>query len=137
MRRRACLSTTLAGTGSGWAAPRRLSSIRWRSWRPRPTAFARPQGDGLASTYGYAYQFDAVLFGPFMRDFAVGHGARRIEGHVVDVARDGESGDVTALTLADGQVVEGDLFVDCSALPACCWARRWASRGGLGPLVAM
>ncbi len=60
--------------------------------RFRPPA----QGEGLGSTYGYAYQFDATLFGPFMRDFARG------------------IGDLTALILADGRRIEGDLFVDCS-----------------------
>lgn len=68
----------------------------------------------LASTYGYAYQFDATLFGPFMREFACGHGAVRREGMVTSVERDGETGDVTALVLASGERIEGDLFVDCS-----------------------
>ena len=70
--------------------------------------------DSLASTYGYAYQFDATLFGPFMREFGLGIGVTRHEGRVVSVERDGPSGDVTALVLADGRRIEGDLFVDCS-----------------------
>jgi tryptophan 7-halogenase len=77
--------------------------------------FAPPaQDDGLASTYGYAYQFDATLFGPFMREFGTGIGVRRHEGLVTRVERDGESGDVRALVLKDGRRIEGDLFVDCS-----------------------
>ncbi len=70
--------------------------------------------DSLSSTYGYAYQFDATLFGPFMRDFAVGLGVTRHEGLVTSVERDGESGDVRALVLKDGRRIEGDLFIDCS-----------------------
>ena len=81
----------------------------------RANRFAPPAQDGsLASTYGYAYQFDATLFGPFMRDFGLAHGVERHEGVVVAVERDGDSGDVTALTLADDRRIEGDLFVDCS-----------------------
>ncbi|MBX7495749.1 tryptophan 7-halogenase [Qipengyuania sp. 6B39] len=68
----------------------------------------------LGSTYGYAYQFDATLFGPFMREFGVSIGVERHEGVVTSVERDAETGDVRALCLRDGQRIEGDLFVDCS-----------------------
>jgi len=81
----------------------------------RKCRFRPPEQDGsLASTYGYAYQFDAVRFGPFLRDHAVKMGVRRTEGLVVDVERHKTSGDVVALKLKDGRRVEGDLFVDCS-----------------------
>ncbi|RIV86720.1 tryptophan halogenase family protein [Aurantiacibacter zhengii] len=77
--------------------------------------FAPPADDmSLASSYGYAYQFDATLFGPFMREFGLSIGVTRHEGLVTQVERDGESGNVTALTLEDGRQLEGDLFVDCS-----------------------
>ena len=77
--------------------------------------FRPPAEDqSLASTYGYAYQFDATLFGPFMREFGLGIGVTRTEGKVVEVRQDPESGDVTALVLEDGRAIEGDLFVDCS-----------------------
>jgi tryptophan halogenase len=72
------------------------------------------QDTSLASTYGYAYQFDATLFGPFMREFGLGIGVKRTEGKVVDVRQDPASGDVTTLVLEDGREIEGDLFVDCS-----------------------
>ncbi|MBN8807842.1 MAG: tryptophan 7-halogenase [Sphingomonas sp.] len=68
----------------------------------------------LASTFGYAYQFDALLFAPYLRQLAEGLGAQRSEGIVVAVDRDGESGDIRAVTLQGGERIEGDLFVDCS-----------------------
>lgn len=81
----------------------------------RANRFAPPAQDmSLASTYGYAYQFDATLFGPFMRDFGIASGVTRIEGLVTSVERDAATGHVTALNLKDGQRLEGDLFVDCS-----------------------
>ena len=57
--------------------------------------FRPPTTDGtLASTYGYAYQFDATLFGPFLRRYATTNlGVERIEGKVVDVRQDPESGE--------------------------------------------
>jgi tryptophan halogenase len=77
--------------------------------------FRPPAEDqSLASTYGYAYQFDATLFGPFMREFGLGIGVTRTEGKVVEVRQDPASGDVAALVLEDGREIEGNLFVDCS-----------------------
>ncbi|MBV9932315.1 MAG: tryptophan 7-halogenase [Alphaproteobacteria bacterium] len=68
----------------------------------------------LASTFGYAYQFDATLFAPYLRRLAEGLGVRRTEGRIVGVDRDGGTGDVTALTLDSGERIGGDLFVDGS-----------------------
>jgi len=78
--------------------------------------FRPPTIDGsLTSTYGYAYQFDATLFGPFLREHATAKlGVERIEGKVVEVRQDPASGDIAALVLESGSVIEGDLFVDCS-----------------------
>ncbi|QUL37974.1 tryptophan halogenase family protein [Erythrobacter sp. JK5] len=81
----------------------------------RANRFQPPAAEpSLASTYGYAYQFDATLFGPFMRDFGIRHGVTRYEGIVTRVERDAGSGDVTTLVLKDGRRIEGDLFIDCS-----------------------
>ncbi len=77
--------------------------------------FAPPaQDETLSSTYGYAYQFDATLFGPFMREIGLALGVTRTEGLVTRVERDSQSGDVRRLVLEDGRCIEGDLFVDCS-----------------------
>jgi tryptophan halogenase len=78
--------------------------------------FRPPTVDGsLNSTYGYAYQFDATLFGPFLREHATTRlGVERIEGKVVSVRQDAESGEVSALALENGQEIAGDLFIDCS-----------------------
>jgi tryptophan 7-halogenase len=78
--------------------------------------FEPPSADSnsMLSTYSYAYQFDATLFAPYLRDYAVARGVERSEGKVVDVALDPESGDVAALVMESGERIEGDLFVDCS-----------------------
>src|SRR3954469_1738677 len=70
--------------------------------------------DRLDSTFGYAYQFDATLFAPYLRALAEGLGAKRTEGRIVAVHRNGESGDVESVELESGERIEGDLFVDCS-----------------------
>ncbi|WP_277979066.1 tryptophan halogenase family protein [Sphingomonas phyllosphaerae] len=86
----------------------------------RANRFGAPATDPrqIASTFGYAYQFDAVAFAPYLRRLSEGLGARRTEGRIVDVARDPLSGDVTAVVLEDGRRIEGDLFVDCSGFVA-------------------
>ena len=82
----------------------------------RMNRFRRPDTDpeSIASTFGYAYQFDATLFAPFLRNIAEEMGVHRTEGQVVDVERDGETGDIAALLMKSGERIEGDLFVDCS-----------------------
>jgi tryptophan halogenase len=78
--------------------------------------FAMPDTDpdSLASTFGYAYQFDANGYAPYMRRVAEGLGVRRTEGRVVGVERDGESGDIVSIAMESGETIAGDLFVDCS-----------------------
>ncbi|PTS88094.1 MULTISPECIES: tryptophan halogenase family protein [unclassified Caulobacter] len=62
----------------------------------------------------YAFQFDASLYAAYLRRFSEKRGARRIEGQIVKVDRNGQTGLIERLTLKDGQTVQGQLFIDCS-----------------------
>jgi tryptophan halogenase len=62
----------------------------------------------------YAYHFDAGLYAAFLRRMAEADGVKRVEGKVVHVQQDGEDGFIESVKLADGRVVAGDLFIDCS-----------------------
>ncbi|HEY5972371.1 MAG TPA: tryptophan halogenase family protein [Pseudoxanthomonas sp.] len=66
----------------------------------------------------YAYHMDASLYARFLRTLSEKHGVRRIEGKIVEVATDEASGYITALTLADGSTIDGDLFIDCTGFRA-------------------
>lgn len=62
----------------------------------------------------YAYHFDASLFAAMLRGYSEDRGVCRIEGMIRNVERDGESGDITALTLNDERRVPGSFFIDCT-----------------------
>jgi tryptophan halogenase len=79
--------------------------------------FAHPRPDQPQSPLakiGYAFQFDAALYARFLRRLAESGGVRRIEGRIIDVAREPDREAVRSVTLQSGSVVEGDLFIDCS-----------------------
>ena len=66
----------------------------------------------------YAYHLDASAYARFLRRYAEGYGARRVEGRIASVRRDAASGDITALQLDSGALLEGDLFIDCTGFRA-------------------
>ncbi|WP_375271057.1 tryptophan halogenase family protein [Sphingomonas sp.] len=82
----------------------------------RAGRFVPPSPDpaSVLSQMAHAYHFDAGLYARFLRDRAERVGVSRIEGEVIHVSLDGETGHVRQVTLVGGQRVEGDLFVDCS-----------------------
>jgi tryptophan halogenase len=85
----------------------------------RKNRFAFPDRSNPNSPLGdidYAYHFDASLLARFMRAESEARGVERIEGKVVDVIQNAESGFVERVRLADGREVDGDLFVDCSGM---------------------
>ena len=92
-------------------------------WDFSPTAiaaaqnrFARPQEKpgSIPSGVAYAYHFDAGLYAAFLRKYAEARGVLRTEGRIADVSLHTETGHIESITLASGEIIEGDLFIDCS-----------------------
>ncbi len=62
----------------------------------------------------YAYHIDAGLYAGFLRKIADAHGVTRVEGKITEVVTHEQSGNIEHLRLASGQIIEGDLFIDCT-----------------------
>ena len=75
-------------------------------------------GNTAMTGLAYAYHFDASRYALFLREYAEGRGVVRTEGIVESVQRDGESGDIIAITLTGGKQVAGDFFIDCTGFRA-------------------
>jgi len=73
-----------------------------------------PNPQAVLGRFTYAYHFDAGLYGQYLRKLAEERGVTRVEGLIENVERDGDSGHVAAVALADGRRLEADLFIDCS-----------------------
>lgn len=87
-----------------------LTSIAAREGR-----FDRLQGHGFPDKHwNYAYHFDASLVAGYLRSFAERLGVQRTEGRVVEVVQRSQDGFIEALLLEDGNLVAGDLFIDCT-----------------------
>ena len=76
--------------------------------------FPAEDKSAINATFDYAYHFDAGLYARYLRGWAEARGLARTEGKIVDVTLDPHSGDVASVTLESGEVVAGDLFIDCS-----------------------
>lgn len=78
--------------------------------------FAPPVTDPrhVLSTHDYAYHFDAGLYASYLRQYSEAKGVLRIEGKISAVKQHSISGFIEAVQLDNGQLLEGELFIDCS-----------------------
>ena len=65
----------------------------------------------------YAFHLDASLYAKYLRRISTHHGVKRIEGKIAEVVCRPD-GDIAALRLGDGALLEGDLFIDCTGMRA-------------------
>lgn len=82
--------------------------LEWRA--AKQGKFKHLPNNGL----NHAYHIDATAYGQFLRRYCGFFDVQRIEGIIDQVNLDFESGHIQSLTLGSGQIVEGDLFIDCT-----------------------
>lgn len=74
----------------------------------------KPEHGPFVNRLAYAFHFDAALYATYLRQLSEGRGVVRREGKVADVSLASETGFIQHVKLETGEVVEGDLFIDCT-----------------------
>jgi tryptophan halogenase len=99
-----------------WGDPTGLGEYSFPYVAGKLGRFAPPPTESRseAASYKYAYHFDAGLYARCLRANAEARGVVRTEGIVEDVQLRAEDGFIEALTLAGGERIDGDFFVDAS-----------------------
>lgn len=62
----------------------------------------------------YAFHIDATHYARFLRKFSEKFGTRRVEGRIISVEQCELDGSIDSITLDNGKIIEGDLFIDCT-----------------------
>ena len=70
--------------------------------------------NSVLSAMSYAYHFDASAYAMFLREYSENLGVERVEGKIVDVHLTTESGFIESVQLENGNLIDGDLFIDCT-----------------------
>ncbi len=73
---------------------------------------ASPRHDFEA--FNWAIHFDAGRFAQLLRRFCEARGVQRIDARLTEARLDPASGHIAELVLDNGQIVSGQLFIDCS-----------------------
>ena len=73
--------------------------------------FATSIGD---TRLNFAFHLDATRYAKFLRKKSEQAGVRRVEGLIKEVQKDPQSGEISGLLLDSGELIEGDLFIDCT-----------------------
>jgi len=102
----------------GQAQPLDEYCMAWAAAKLGRFQHPSPDPRHVLSTYDHAYHFDAGLYARLLRDYAEARRVRRVEGKVASVQQHPTSGFIESLTMESGEVIAGELFIDCSGLRA-------------------
>ena len=94
----------------------KLSEYSLNTIMAEKAAFLPPQNiqNSPLSKIQFAYHFDATLYAALLQKLSVKAGVTHISEEIVNVQQNEGNGFISGLTLANGQNVEGDFFVDCT-----------------------
>ncbi len=68
----------------------------------------------VLSQIRYAYHFDATAYAKYLRRYAEKRGVNRVEGKVVEINQDANTGFISNIRLESDATVAGDMFFDCT-----------------------
>lgn len=114
-------STWLAGFQHYWLAGMRrgIDSTEYGDYCPEHLACRMERFAVLAKNgVNYAYHLDAGLYAKFLRELSEKNGTVRKEGKIEGVNLNPENGNIKSIVLASGEIIEGDLFIDCTGFRA-------------------
>lgn len=99
---------------AGQADP--LGAYTFNTIAAQQNKFMRPldRPNSPLGSIAYAFHFDAGLYARYLRRNCEAAGVVRTEGKIVDVQLNAETGFVESLRLASGEIISGDLYLDCS-----------------------
>ncbi len=82
----------------------------------RQGRFFKPDADtDTFAECDYAYHFEALPYNRILKQLVLERGISHVAAPALgQVSRDADTGHITAITLSDGQAVDGDLFVDAT-----------------------
>lgn len=115
-------------TGRGVATTHLFNQLMTRDKSPfgldKDTGALIPSGP-----FQHAFHFDQAQVGAWLREQATG--IEHIDAEVEGVRKNGDSGNIEALILKDGEEVAGDFFFDCTGfrkkLIGECMGAKWVS----------
>ncbi|WP_438864761.1 tryptophan halogenase family protein [Neptunicella sp.] len=76
------------------------------------------QMEGHLPGLSHAYHFDAGLYAQLLRRYSEKNGVKRVEGIVEQVNTHPADGFIQSIGMANGQIIQGDIFIDCSGMHA-------------------
>lgn len=78
--------------------------------------FEYPSSDqkSLLSDYSYAFQIDASAYAQYLRRYSENKGVKRIEGKIVNVNLNNDTGNIESVKLENDSTQHADFFIDCS-----------------------
>jgi len=90
----------------------------WHLAKNNKFSLPSKEAKSLFSGFDYAYHFDAGLYANYLRSYSEKRGVKRQEGKITKVDTHPSNGFISSITLASGQKITGDFFIDCSGINA-------------------
>lgn len=83
-------------------------------WDEALVPFYTGSNNNMLDGGGFAYHFDAHKVGEYFKEVAIENGVKHISAEVVETVLDSNTGNLSKLSLDNGEVIESELWFDCT-----------------------